>query len=34
VQEMRGALSATMKGLEPYINPLIVKARLNPPTES
>lgn len=31
VQELRGALSATMKGLEPYINPLIVKARLNPP---
>ncbi|MBZ7920636.1 lipid IV(A) 3-deoxy-D-manno-octulosonic acid transferase [Ensifer sp. 2YAB10] len=34
VQEMRGALSATMKGLEPYINPLIVKARLNPPTDN
>ncbi|MNT37071.1 3-deoxy-D-manno-octulosonic acid transferase [compost metagenome] len=30
VQEMRGALSATMKGLEPYINPLVVKARLEP----
>jgi 3-deoxy-D-manno-octulosonic-acid transferase len=34
VQEMRGALSATMKGLEPYINPLVVKARLNPPTDN
>lgn len=30
VQEMRGALSATLKGLEPYINPLTVKARLEP----
>ncbi|MDX0403904.1 3-deoxy-D-manno-octulosonic acid transferase [Sinorhizobium medicae] len=30
VQQMRGALSATMKGLEPYINPLVVKARLEP----
>ncbi|WP_112944544.1 MULTISPECIES: lipid IV(A) 3-deoxy-D-manno-octulosonic acid transferase [unclassified Rhizobium] len=32
VQEMRGALTATMKGLEPYINPLTVKARLLPKT--
>lgn len=30
VQEMRGALRATVKGLEPYINPLTVKARLHP----
>jgi 3-deoxy-D-manno-octulosonic-acid transferase len=30
VHEMRGALSATLKGLEPYINPLTVKARLLP----
>ncbi|MDI7861536.1 lipid IV(A) 3-deoxy-D-manno-octulosonic acid transferase [Rhizobiaceae bacterium n13] len=30
VQEMRGALAATLKGLEPYINPLTVKARLQP----
>lgn len=30
VQEMRGALVATIKGLEPYINPLTVKARLQP----
>ncbi|WP_421591840.1 lipid IV(A) 3-deoxy-D-manno-octulosonic acid transferase [Shinella sp. M27] len=30
VQEMRGALKATIKGLEPYINPLTVKARLHP----
>lgn len=30
VQQMRGALSATIKGLEPYINPLTVKARLEP----
>ncbi len=30
VHEMRGALSATIKGLEPYINPLTVKARLQP----
>ena len=30
VQEMRGALKATVKGLEPYINPLTVKARLHP----
>jgi len=27
---MRGALNATIKGLEPYINPLTVKARLEP----
>ena len=30
VHEMRGALSATIRGLEPYINPLTVKARLQP----
>ena len=30
VQEMRGALVATVRGLEPYINPLTVKARLHP----
>lgn len=30
VQEMRGALAATLKGLEAYINPLTVKARLEP----
>ena len=30
VQEMRGGLTATIKGLEPYINPLTVKARLQP----
>jgi 3-deoxy-D-manno-octulosonic-acid transferase len=30
VHEMRGALTATLKGLEPYINPLTVKARLLP----
>ncbi|HCL64282.1 MAG TPA: 3-deoxy-D-manno-octulosonic acid transferase [Rhizobium sp.] len=30
IQEMRGALNATIKGLEPYINPLTVKARLEP----
>ncbi|MDY6961888.1 MAG: 3-deoxy-D-manno-octulosonic acid transferase, partial [Pseudomonadota bacterium] len=30
VQEMRGALSATVKALEPYINPLTVSARLQP----
>jgi 3-deoxy-D-manno-octulosonic-acid transferase len=33
VQQMRGALTATMKGLEPYINPLVVKARLEPRVE-
>lgn len=32
VHEMQGALSATIKGLEPYINPLTVKARLLPKT--
>jgi 3-deoxy-D-manno-octulosonic-acid transferase len=32
VQEMRGALTATVKSLEPYINPLTVKARLLPKT--
>lgn len=30
IQEMRGALMATVKGLEPYINPLTVQARLEP----
>ncbi len=30
MQEMRGALMATVKGLEPYINPLTVKAKLEP----
>ena len=30
VHQMRGALSATMRGLEPYINPLTMKARLMP----
>ncbi|MCF6369771.1 lipid IV(A) 3-deoxy-D-manno-octulosonic acid transferase [Rhizobium halophilum] len=30
IQEMRGALSATVKALEPYINPLTVIARLQP----
>ena len=30
VQQMRGALTATLRGLEPYINPLVVKARLEP----
>jgi len=30
IQEMRGALSATVKALEPYINPLTVSARLQP----
>ena len=30
VQDMRGALISTVKGLEPYINPLTVKARLHP----
>jgi hypothetical protein len=29
VQQMRGALTATLKGLEPYINPLVVKALIN-----
>jgi 3-deoxy-D-manno-octulosonic-acid transferase len=28
VEEMRGALYRTLKALEPYIQPLIVKARL------
>jgi len=32
VHDMRGALAATIKGLEPYINPLTVKARLLPKT--
>ncbi|THF50908.1 lipid IV(A) 3-deoxy-D-manno-octulosonic acid transferase [Allorhizobium terrae] len=30
VQDMRGALSITLKALEPYTNPLTVKARLEP----
>lgn len=30
VQDMRGALSTTIKALEPYINPLTVTARLRP----
>ncbi|MBB4953857.1 3-deoxy-D-manno-octulosonic-acid transferase [Agrobacterium vitis] len=30
VQDMRGALAITVKALEPYINPLTVKARLEP----
>jgi 3-deoxy-D-manno-octulosonic-acid transferase len=30
VQQMRGALTATLRGLEPYINPLTMKARLMP----
>lgn len=30
VQEMRGALTDTVRGLEPYLNPLTVKARLHP----
>lgn len=30
VQDMRGALTITVKALEPYINPLTVKARLEP----
>lgn len=30
VHEMRGALAATLRGLEPYINPLTMKARLMP----
>lgn len=34
VQQMRGALTATMKGLDPYINPLVVKARLEPRPEA
>ncbi len=29
VQQMRGALSATLKGLAPYINPLVVKSYLD-----
>lgn len=32
VQDMRGALTATIKAMEPYINPLTVKARLEPKT--
>jgi 3-deoxy-D-manno-octulosonic-acid transferase len=28
VQSMRGALTATLKNLEPYISPLAMKARL------
>ncbi|MBD9371211.1 lipid IV(A) 3-deoxy-D-manno-octulosonic acid transferase [Rhizobium sp. ARZ01] len=30
LQEMRGALTETVRGLEPYLNPLTVKARLHP----
>ncbi len=30
IEEMRGALSKTVKALEPYINPLTVSARLQP----
>jgi 3-deoxy-D-manno-octulosonic-acid transferase len=30
IQEMRGALAETVRGLEPYLNPLTVKARLHP----
>ncbi|MBT9368911.1 lipid IV(A) 3-deoxy-D-manno-octulosonic acid transferase [Rhizobium sp. CSW-27] len=30
VQDMRGALSTTIKALEPYLNPLTVAARLRP----
>jgi 3-deoxy-D-manno-octulosonic-acid transferase len=30
VQDMRGALSTTIKALEPYVNPLTVSARLRP----
>ncbi len=30
ITEMRGALSITIKALEPYINPLTVSARLQP----
>ena len=30
IRDMRGALKATVRALEPYINPLTVKARLRP----
>ena len=30
MQDMRGALSFTVKALEPYINPLTVTAKLQP----
>lgn len=30
VQDMRGALSATLRALEPHVNPLAMKARLEP----
>ncbi|MCA0257951.1 MAG: lipid IV(A) 3-deoxy-D-manno-octulosonic acid transferase [Proteobacteria bacterium] len=30
VQDMRGALSATLRGLDPFITPLAMKARLEP----
>ena len=30
IQDMRGALSATIRALEPYLNPLTVSARLQP----
>jgi len=32
IQDMRGALSSTVKALEPYINPLAVSAALQPKT--
>lgn len=34
IQDMRGALSTTIKALEPYINPLTVTARLRPVSAS
>ncbi len=34
ITEMRGALSITIKALEPYINPLTVSARLQPKAEA
>ena len=34
MQEMRGALTATLKGLEPYVSPLSVKAKLEPRSAS
>lgn len=34
MEEMRGALSKTIKALEPYINPLTVSARLQPKAAS
>jgi 3-deoxy-D-manno-octulosonic-acid transferase len=32
IQDLRGALSVTLKSLEPYITPLTVSARLRPAT--